>query len=116
MTTWPSTIVPSFNSGVEVNHAVRTIQYGNGYSLRIKDGINSKRQVFDLNFDHLTDADLATAKAFIDATEGYQWFYWTPPFAGHGTQIKVRAAEYKETAIQYNDNSFRVTFTQTFDP
>lgn len=110
------TNVPSYSSAVDTELRVRSMQLGNGYKSRVKDGINNKVETYQLIFDKITDTELAAITAFINATNGADYFLWTPPMAGHNTQKKFTCAKFTDESIQYNHNRLNCIFEQVFDP
>ena len=62
---------------------VRNAQFGDGYSQRVKDGINSTRRTWTVNFA-LPKASMNAIDAFLRARAGTEAFTWTPPYGGVG--------------------------------
>lgn len=110
------TYVPSYTSPVDTEMAVTEIRFGDGYRLRRKSGINNITERYNLLFDNLTDVDLAAIVSFLRATNGTDYFLWTPPMAGHNTEKKFICTSYSDEALEYNNNKLTCTFEQVFDP
>lgn len=92
---------------------VLTYQFGDGYSQRTGDGINSMPSTYSLSFN---SRDVTTAEAiiaFLEATQGRTYFLWTP--VGETQQIKVIASEWSMTHDTSISRNISVTFTQVFD-
>lgn len=59
---------------------VREIKFDNGgYSLRMRRGMNTDRQVWDVPINAMTIARANTVEAFLTARGGVDWFWWLPP-------------------------------------
>jgi phage-related protein len=54
-------------------------EFGDGYLQSVADGINPFREVWPLSFTNRPKAQIDAIKALLDATNGNQYFYWTPP-------------------------------------
>ena len=67
----------------ETIDAVRTAQFGDGYSQAVADGINSTADTWPLTFSG-TGAYVGAIKSFLDSLQGYRSFYWTPPLRAQG--------------------------------
>jgi len=110
------TYVPSYSSPVDTTLAVAEVRFGDGYRLRRRVGINNVTEKYNLLFDKLTDADLASIVSFLSAAKGVDYFLWTPPMAGHNTEKKFICTSFTDEALEYNVNKLTCTFEQVFDP
>jgi len=70
----------------KVKYRVRTLQFGDGYSQRTHDGINSREDAYPLTFT-LPHADIETIKQFIDVRAGVVPFLWVPPGEAQGAFV-----------------------------
>ena len=78
----PTLTFPSFRPTVQATTKTskpRVIKnaFGDGYSQRMADGINTNLQVWNLGWTKL-EADIDTIEAFLDSHNGYIAFYWPP--------------------------------------
>lgn len=107
------TYVPDRGFSKTTKPRVLVYQFGDGYSQRTGDGINSMPSMYNLSFNG-RDVDTANAIiAFLEATEGRTYFLWTP--AGETYEIKVIASEWSITHDTSISRNISVTFTQVFD-
>jgi phage-related protein len=62
----------------DIRHRVRKVPFGDGYTQRIPDGLNTKEQRWPLTFnrDYL---EIDAIESFLDAHGGHTPFLWTPP-------------------------------------
>lgn len=102
---------PSWGSSREVKHRVRSAEYGDGYEQKLRDGINSTYQVWELVFQGVTEKVDAIDKFLIDRG-GQEAFLWLPP--GEPAPLTFRAGDHKRVFNAFNDESINVTFTQKF--
>lgn len=98
--TFAPTIQPSPSSTQEVvSRRVITAQFGDGYSQRNTDGLNTSPRTFTAQWDILASTDADTYEAFFDA-HSVTPFLWTPPLesvlrkwiAGNSTRGYVGAS------------------------
>ena len=71
--------VPTYPVSVNQEPRVRNIQFGDGYSLRISDGLNNVLLKFDLEFNGKTYQEALAISHFLYAREGRESFVWVPP-------------------------------------
>jgi phage-related protein len=101
---------PSLDVVGTTTYSVRTAQFGDGYSQSVANGINNAVDSWPLTFSG-SSAKIAAIKAFLDATQGYVSFYWTPPL---GTQSLFRAGPYTVQPHGADSYTLTVTFTEVF--
>lgn len=96
----------------EISLRTRSVQFGDGYSQAVADGINNKVGSWPLRF--VGDRDKIRAIAdFLDRHAGATSFYWTPPL---GEQGRYKAAQYSPGPEAKGLYSLSVTFQQVFAP
>lgn len=87
-------LVPSFfwtpSYGSSVNHKpfVQHVKFGEGYSQRIADSINSNLLQINLTFDKRRKKETAAILHFLHARKGVETFLFSPP-EPYNTQIKA---------------------------
>ena len=92
----------------------RRADFGDGYSQRSADGLNSIKRSVSLNWTLLETSEADTIIAFFEARGGHEAFLWTPP--QETTQRKWVAASWtRESATAPNRASLSVTFEEVFD-
>lgn len=103
---------PSYRSNTNNEPRVNQIQFGDGYSQRLEDGINNVLLNLELNFDN-RDLNEATAILhFLYVRKGVESFLFTarPPF---GKQKRFICKQWSDTSNFYNDISIRARFEET---
>lgn len=100
------TWVPVFGAGTETEPRVNTVNYGDGYSQRVADGINTALQVKSVLFQGTT-AVIDAIEAFLKIENGVTYFLWTPPGK---TQKKWLCKKWSRVENAYNNESLSTTF------
>ena len=63
----------------EVQFSIHAANLGDGYVRRKESGINNTRQIFNISWSVLLDADAQTLIGSINANKGVTSFAFTPP-------------------------------------
>lgn len=104
---------PSYSSNVTRKPRVLKAQFGDGYSQRTTEGINSQPQVWNLTWN-VTPAVAALISAYLDATLGTTAFDWTTP---DGDALSFVCEEgYTKAYQDYGTTVVTATFSQDFSP
>lgn len=93
---------PSYNISVSHEPKVKSIQFGEGYEQRVKDGINNLPLGFSLSFESRTEAEATAIIHFLHNKEGYGSFYFKTP-APYGI-IKKFVCKSFNSAFVFADN------------
>lgn len=107
--TWP----PLRAAACEATFRLRAAQFGDGYRQVAADGINNRTQVWQLSFAG-KEPRIAAVKAFLDARQGAERFYWTPPL--ESAPRLFTAGAYSVQAQGKGLYTLAVTFTESFQP
>jgi phage-related protein len=106
------------NSYVDRVPRILTSQFGDGYSQRSVDGVNSIVLVATLQWDILLLSELATIRSFMDATSYINPFYWTTFDDGGPFLFNIdwtNSQPMRATPINANTYSLRLILRQVFD-
>lgn len=79
MTTPVFTWVYSYGVQIEVTPRVLEAKFGDGYSMRAEDGLNTVPEEWSVSFDNLEDIDANDIMTFLRAQKGVYPFLWTNP-------------------------------------
>lgn len=107
------TYAPSYAIAEQSQPRVRTVQFGDGYSQRLRYGLNTDAKVWNLRFEIRTDSETTTITDFLEARAGAESFDWTPPRGDAGKYI---CTDWSVDMVNYNNNSITATFVQVFEP
>lgn len=82
----PSTFTPAVNPSLNYSKTtktrVRRADFGEGYSQRAIDGLNSIKREVSLNFEGLSSSQADDIETFLIARAGAEVFYYTLPDEG----------------------------------
>lgn len=106
------TYTPDNSAQLAVKPRVLQAQFGDGYRLRVADGINVRPRQWRLTFNTRTDAEMAPIVAFLEARNGVEAFDWTPPL---GTAGKWICEEWGQTVVRFGINDLSATFVEVFE-
>lgn len=96
----------------EITLRTKTVQFGDGYSQAVADGINNVVGSWPLKF--VGDRETIQAISdFLDRHGGAKSFYWTPPLRAQG---RYRANNYTPGPEAAGVYSLSVTFQEVFAP
>lgn len=99
-------------AGPELEFAVKTAQFGNGYAQEVQDGLNAAKEVWNISrFGDLSV--LAPMYKFLKRHGGTKAFQWLTPF---GEEILVKATNIKMPNQGANTYTLSATFAQVFRP
>ena len=107
------TWIPSKGFIRESKPTVSMAQFGDGYSQRIRKGINNLNENWKLTFTNNNLVTSAAILAFFVARDGVESFYWTPP--GEATQYKVLCSEWSTEYSSHISRTIQATFTRVYD-
>jgi len=107
------TYSPSYAITQQSQPRVRTTQFGDGYSQRLRYGLNTDPKIWSLRFEIRTDTETTNITDFLEARAGAESFDWTPP---RGSAGKYICTEWSVDMVNYNNNSITATFVQVFEP
>lgn len=104
------TWLPRSDATREVSPRVKKAAFGDGYSQRVGDGINSQPITWSLEFP-APAVDAEAVEAFLSARAGVESFDWTDP---DGLAAKWLCDSWSSTKKSGGIAIVRATFTQVF--
>jgi hypothetical protein len=111
MANFPS-IAPTYGAQKTSQPRVRTTQFGDGYSQRIRFGLNTNPKSWSLTWE-VSETDADTIETFLDARGGAESFDWTPP--GGESAAKWICQQWNKAIPYLNRATITATFTQVFE-
>ena len=106
------TWTPTYIVNKSIMPRIRITEFGDGYTQRAGDGLNTQRQEWSLEF--ISDSTTTNAiEAFLIETGGVDSFTWTLP--GQSTPLKFRYMEYEKSPAGPFAYLITTTFRQEFD-
>lgn len=114
------TFVPSLNFRKTNKSRVIECRFGEGYSQRMGDGLNTINMEWQVTFENKPIAEAQAIVAFFETagtgqpgSSGVDYFLWTPP--NDTIQYKVICADYEETYTSHISRTVTATFRRVYD-
>ena len=106
------TYTADFGATKKLTPKVTEIAFGDGYSQRVRNGLNTNPQTWDLSFSNRTDTEAEAIDAFLTARGGVESFDWTPYNESAGKYI---CKEWSKSIDGFNRNSIQASFIQVYE-
>jgi phage-related protein len=113
MTTFTPVMNPSVGLSRQVTARTLDAGFGDGYTQRAGDGLNTIPRVLSLSWDMLEPTDADDIEAFFVAQAGYRKFDWTDPRDGSPGQFICRT--WTRTSPTGMTDAISATFEKVFD-
>lgn len=114
MATFPS-ITPSYQAVKQSAPRTRSVQFGDGYSQRLKWGLNTDAKQWNLQWINISETDSDTIETFLEArASDSASFDWTP--LDSSTAYKWVCSGWSKVIPYKNRASISATFQQVFEP
>ena len=113
MATLPA-IPASYSSAGQTSFRVLDAPFGDGYSQRAADGLNSIPITWNVVWTSRPDADIATLYNFLIALLGYEKFQWTAPDESSPRDWICREPIVK-TPVTAGYQTMKAVFEEVFD-
>jgi len=111
--TFPYSTAPTTGASRQVQARVLKAEFGDGYSQRVGDGINTIRYVYAVSWENISRTDANLIDTFFRARGGHQSFYWTAP--GEASPRLWVCETWQRTHSTATLDSISATFTEVFD-
>lgn len=110
-------ITPGYGASKMSAPQIRSTSFGDGYSQRLKWGLNIDPKSWNVSWRNISESDADTLEAFFIArAEDGAAFDWEPPDVSSGTTYKFICLNWSKD-IPYKDRAnIGATFQQVFEP
>lgn len=108
MATFPS-ITPTYGASKTSRPRVLNVQFGDGYSQRVRFGLNTDLKSWNLTWQ-VSETDADTIESFLEARAGVESFEWTP--LDSSTAYRWICQEWSKTIPYVNRATITATFIQ----
>ena len=108
MATFPS-IQPTYGASKTSRPRVLNVQFGDGYSQRVRFGLNTDLKTWNLTWN-VSETDADTIESFLEARAGVENFEWTP--LDTTTSYRWICQEWSKTIPYVNRATITATFIQ----
>lgn len=105
------TWVPDYDAAEDVSTKVIKAQFGDGYELRVPDGINAVKSTWALAFTLRTKVEVTAIAAFLRERAGAESFNWAPPGEVART---FKCESWKRVLRTDSDSSLSCSFEEVF--
>jgi phage-related protein len=110
-TTLPHPEKIEINPDKEVQFDTLEAKFGNGYSQATPNGLNSKKEIWIIQWVNLTETELQTVEAALDFAGGHGEFLWTPPGAVAEMKFKNKDKQYRRSTYGKGNKLYRISVT-----
>jgi len=104
--------IPTVGAAVDYKPNVRSVRFGDGYEQRLSFGINTRPEIWTLEFRGCTSAKAEQIDGFLKERNASQSFDWTSPA---GTSGKFICRSWSRSFDEPNVETIRAQFEQVFD-
>ena len=113
MATFPS-IDPDFGASKTSQPTVRNVQFGDGYSQRLRYGLNTDIKEWNLTWENISETDSDTIETFLEARGGAEHFDWSPP--DETETYKWICQQWSKQMTSAGLNQLTATFQEVIEP
>lgn len=103
---------PDYGASANREPKAKVVQFGDGYSQRQADGINTNPETWNLQFSNRSTTEGNAIDTFLTDLGGVTSFTWTPPGGSSGSYI---CRSWQKAYVQGNLITITATFTQVFE-
>jgi len=112
--TFPSSVQPDWGMNPKVKPRVNRTDFGDGYTQRSSDGINTISLSVSLTWTNVTNAERDTLIDFFVAMGAITAFWWQKP--GDTTPLLWTCGSWDDKSISAGYYVVTAVFQQEFDP
>lgn len=103
----------SYGTDMTEGYRVKRVSFGDGYSQRVSDGLNSKVQQWRLSYNGISNAEAETLRNFFRGLGGTGLIEWTP--FNQSVELKWTANNFSCRPSSATTSDVTVTLQQEFD-
>lgn len=108
-----TSLPPNYGAKAKREFRVLRADFGDGYSQRAPDGLNSKKETWSLKWDYLDLTEYNTINNFLTARKGTEAFLWTPPY--QTVARKFICSSFEASIPAYNLYEITAEFEEVYD-
>lgn len=106
------TWTPSLGPRAARKPNIKAVSFGDGYEQRLAFGINTRPEVWSVEFRARTTSEANAIDTFLAARNSVEAFDWTTP---SGVTARFKCEEWERTIEEPNVETVSATFIQVFD-
>lgn len=104
------------NSTRQVKQRILTAQFGDGYSQRVKNGINTTNETFNVKFANRSREEINNIAAFLDRQAGKHFELVITEYNNTDATIKVLSEEYSITYLNQEIHTLTTSLKRVYEP
>lgn len=104
---------PSFGLTENLGYRFLGAAFGDGYSQRTGDGLNTEQSSYDPTWNHLTQEQYDTLRAYLSTRKGYRAFLWQAPNRAEAEPFICKS--FSVQMISYRHYSISAKFERVYD-
>jgi len=108
------TWIPDFTADFGYESNTKTFEFGEGYTKRVKLGLNAQTETWNLQFRNRTNTERDQIRTFLRQARGQAAFSWTDPLTSDSG--KYICAEWSVQYNNHNNNDIQASFRRVFEP
>lgn len=111
-------VTPDKNFSKKTKPRVLKVSFGDGYEQRLKDGINTLNQNFNISFNNRPTQEIDDIVDFLDSKGGTTSFDFTipdPDGVGNETTVKVVCEDYNQVYYNLNIGSCTASLRRVYE-
>jgi len=108
------TWIPDFTADFGYVSNTKTFRFGDGYTKRVKFGLNAQTETWNLQFRNRTNTERDQIRTFLRQARGQTAFSWTDPLTS--ASGKYICAEWSTQYNNHNNNDIQASFRRVFEP
>lgn len=108
------TWIPDYTAKKDLDYRPSSINYGDGYTARLRFGLNAQSEAWSLVFNNRTNTERDSIRAYLRAARGAFPITWTDPTTG--VTGYYYCSEWSTTFNNHNNSNIQATFVRSFEP
>ena len=105
---------PDYGAAKASKPNIKNVQFGDGYSQRLRYGLNTDLKSWTLTWQNITEANTDTIETFLEARGGAEHFDWSPP--DETETYKWICQQWSKQMTSAGLNQLTATFQQVIEP
>lgn len=99
---------------ISLSTAIRKLEagFGDGYTIRALDGLNTRMNSISLNWQHLTSAEATAITDFFEARNGVEPFDYTLPFF---SVLRWTCSSWNKSVVDYDVVNVTAELNRVYD-
>jgi len=110
MTLFTPVFAPSYGAQATTEYRVITNDFGDGYAQTIRDGLNNKKEMWELSWDILSVAEANSIETQLNSFAGTTFEWLTP----NGATKSFRCSKFTRNYVSFTSTKISASFEESF--